>query len=82
MLRLQLNYQSDSRSTTQQDLKYTTYEGMRRTTRKLTFELWRAVRAGQKNIFTAAFWSAITGDSSFMLSNFRKQSVIKKTFKD
>ena len=38
---------------------------------------WRAVSTRLENVFTAAWWSAITSDSSFVGSNCRPQSELR-----
>ena len=40
--------------------------------------VWRAVCTRPGNVFTAAFWSAITSDSAFMLSSCREQSELRQ----
>ena len=41
---------------------------------KSTLMVWQAVCTRPGNVFTAAFWSAITSDSNFMSSSCRGQS--------
>ena len=43
---------------------------------------WRAVCTRPENVFTAAFWSAITTDSDFMGSGCRPQSELRRNFWD
>ena len=43
---------------------------------------WRAVCTRPENVFTAACWSAITTDSSFMESGCRLQSELRRNFRD
>ena len=47
-----------------------------------TFVVWRAVCTRPENVFTAAFWSAITSDSNFMKSSCRLQSELRRVFWD
>ena len=47
-----------------------------------TFVMWRAVCTRPGNVFTAAFWSAITSDSNFMKSSCRLQSELRMVFSD
>ena len=44
---------------------------------KSTLMVWQAVCTRPGNVFTAAFWSAITSDSSFMPSSCRGQSELR-----
>ena len=44
---------------------------------KSTLMVWQAVCTRPGNVFTAAFWSAITSDSSFMSSSCRGQSELR-----
>ena len=48
----------------------------------LTPMVWRAVCTRPGNVFTAAFWSAITSDSSFVQSSCRLQSELGRYFWD
>ena len=45
---------------------------------KSTLMVWQAVCTRPGNVFTAAFWSAITSDSSFMPSSCRGQSELRR----
>ena len=45
---------------------------------KSTLMVWQAVCTRPGNVFTAAFWSAITSDSSFMSSSCRGQSELRR----
>ena len=44
--------------------------------------VWRAVCTRPGNVFTAAFWSAITSDSSFMQASCSLQSELRRYFWD
>ena len=41
---------------------------------------WRAVCTKPQCIFTVPYWYTITNDSSFMLTSFSQQSVLRKPF--
>ena len=49
---------------------------------QVTRVVWRAVCTRPGNVFTVAFWSTITSDSSFMESSCRLQSELRLAFRD